>query len=124
MKSQVHSKFKVFVTLPGLTVEEAMHSLDSEVAEFTSFKEVAPKSVSVEYLKDTMQYMLSLGYVADPAQPGYQVGLVAATLGTFIDERKLLEAAMSAEADKVENAICHEFFIENGQFVMVMLVLK
>ena len=110
--------FKVFVL-------DAGHSDDGlrlarEVETFTKDGKVAVKSVGVEYLEARKQIVLSLGYRDD--EPGYPAKLGVFSLGKLGLEAGVIEKAMGEAAARVENVICHEFFVNDlGEFVMVLL---
>jgi hypothetical protein len=120
IKGQVHSKFKVFIPEAGISDEEAMRRLGSMVEGWTHASGAAVKSVGVEYIEGKKQVVLSLGYRED--EPGYPVKLTSTALGKLVLHPDAIAAAMETAAAKVENVICHEFFVDgDGVFVMVLL---
>jgi hypothetical protein len=120
IKNQVHSKFKVFIPEAGITDDEAMRRLQSMVEGWTRANKVAVKSVGVEYIESKKQVVLSLGYRDD--EPGYPVKLTSIALGKLSLHPDDIATSMEAAAAKVENVICHEFFVDgDGIFVMVLL---
>lgn len=122
--SQVHSKFKVFVCTP------VDSKLDPDtVAEATKFfadrkQTLAPKSLGIEYLEQTNQLVMSLGYVEENLPtPHPTVKIDCVSLGRLIVSEAVVEAAMEDAASKVKNVICHEFYVDDGEFFMVLLSL-
>jgi hypothetical protein len=118
--AQVHSKFKFFIPEAGLTHDEAMRRLSGMVEAFSRDGRVAPKSLGIEFRESDKRLFLSLGYRDD--EPGYPVKVTAVTLGALDGGPTTFETAMETAAARVENVICHEFYItEQNVFVAVFL---
>lgn len=122
IKSQVHSRFAIFVGTPSLTgIVPATLSL--AVSDFAAQnKDVAIKSVGIEFVEGSKQLVLSLGYAE--GQPGYPVRLQCVPIGKFdkIDPAAIA-SAMEKAASGIGDVICHEFYVwENNEFFLVLLV--
>lgn len=120
IKHQVHSKFAVILSTPGSNNPAA--ELSAGVERFSRENpSKAVKSVGVEYLEGSAQAVLSLGYVEGA---GYPVRLHVTSIGRFGDPLKpdAIATALEAAADKIENVICHEFYVDGtGEFFAVFL---
>lgn len=119
--SQVHSKFKVFISTP---VEGKLDpAIAAEVSKFFSDHQdtLIPKSVGIEYLEQTNNLVLSIGYVE--GKHDSTVKLDCVSLGNLALDAKVIEEALAAAASKVPNVICHEFYVDDGHFFLVLLSL-
>jgi len=119
--TQVHDKFKVFVG--QLAPDQTIGKLAEEVAGFAKSAGVAAKSIGVEYLESHRRLLITLGYRDDT--PGYSIQLHSVKLGkidTQAGSFERLEKAMGEAAGKLENIICHELYLTEGdEFVMVFM---
>jgi hypothetical protein len=116
MKSQIHTKFKIFT---GELNGTALGSIGAEIEAFA--KSVASKSIGVEYLESARRLVISLGYRDD--EPSYGIKLHVENLGTWDGKQTtVLEAAMSQAAARLDNILCHELFVtEKNEFCMVVM---
>ncbi len=120
VRAQAHTKFKAFIPEAGLAHDEAVRRLNGMLSSFTSSGKVAVKSVGVAYLPVEKQVVLTVGYRDD--EPGYAAKLTSAALGALHTRPEAIEAALSKASERVENVICHEFFVDDkGEFVAVFL---
>lgn len=121
--SQVHSTFKVFISTP------VDGKLDPSVAEdvrkfFTdNGDKYDAKSVGIEYLEQTDKLVLSIGYVELSNPLRSSVKLDCVSLGRLALNAEEIEAALGAAAAKVQDVICHEFYVNDGEFFMILLSL-
>lgn len=121
--SQVHSKFKVFFSNP---VDRKLDPQTIKAAQdFFSARNtaIAPKSLGIEFDEETRQLVLSIGYVEEASTPHPPIQISCVSLGKLARQTAVIEAAMEEAAEKVENVICHEFYIEDGEFFIVLLSL-
>jgi hypothetical protein len=117
VEAQVHFKFKVF-TGAGANVSE----LGGQVERFVSERQVAAKSIGVEYLEGAEKLVFTLGYRDD--EPGYGVRITSRSLGVVDEMNDLssLEARMGEAAGSLAGVLCHELFVTgSGEFVMVFM---
>lgn len=121
--SQVHSQFKVFISTP------VDSKLDPAVADdvrkfFTdNGDKYDAKSVGIEYLEDEDKLVLSIGYVELTNPLRASVKLNCVSLGQLELNAEVIQAAMADAASKVKDVICHEFYVNDGEFFMVLLSL-
>lgn len=118
--SQVHSKFKVFFSTP-VDGKLDPQTID-EAREFFSHAGRTAKSVGIEYVEETDKLVLSLGYSEEGTVP-MPVKLDCVSLGNLPLESQRIEAAMEDAASKAKNVICHEFYVDDGEFFIVLLSL-
>ncbi len=120
--SQVHSKFKVVVSTP---VEGKLDPhIIAVVQQFFAEHSFAPKSLSVEHLKDSDQLVLTIGYVEETGTIAHPpVKITCVSLGKIAFTSGVLEAAMEAAAEEQQNVICHEYYVDNGESFMALLSL-
>lgn len=116
MKSQLHTKFKIFT---GELNGTALGAVGAEIESFA--KGVAAKSIGVEYLESERRLVISLGYRDDEA--AYGIKLHVESLGTWDGKQTtVLESAMSQATARLSNILCHELFVtEKGEFCMVVM---
>lgn len=117
VEAQVHQKFKVFA---GAGADVA--ALGAQVERFVAEREVAAKSIGVEYLERAEKLVLTLGYRDD--EPGYGVRITSRSLGVVdqMEDLSGLEARMEEAAGSMAGVLCHELFVtSSGEFVMVFM---
>jgi len=117
VEAQVHHQFKVF-TGAGADVAE----LASEVERFVRERQIAAKSIGVEFLEGADKLVFTLGYRDD--EPGYQVRITSRSLGVVdgLDDLGGLESRMGEAAGNLAGVLCHELFVTgSGEFVMVFM---
>jgi hypothetical protein len=117
VEAQVHHKFKVF-TGPGADVG----ALGAQVEQFVQDRQVAAKSIGVEYLEGAEKLVFTLGYRDD--EPGYGVRITSRSLGVVdgLEDLSSLEARMGEAAGSLAGVLCHELFVTgSGEFVMVFM---
>src|SRR3954464_5109503 len=117
VEAQVHHKFKVF-TGAGADVAQ----LGSEVERFARERQIAAKSIGVEYLEGADRLVFTLGYRDD--ERAYPVRITSRSLGVVdsLDDLGGLEARMGEAAASMSGVLCHELFITgSGEFVMVFM---
>jgi hypothetical protein len=115
--AQIHHQFKVF-TAAGADVS----ALAGEVERFARERQVAAKSIGVEYLEGADRLVFTLGYRDD--EPGYPVRITSRSLGVVdsLDDLGGLEARMGEAAGSMAGVLCHELFVTgSGEFVMVFM---
>ena len=120
VQEQVHAQFKVFTGTA--TTDEAVDAVFAQVETFVSERQVAPKSIGVEYLEGAGRLVFTLGYRSD--EPPYRVRITRQSLGKVdsLDDLSGLESRMAAAAAGLANVICHELFVKtDGEFVMVFM---
>ncbi|MET0396558.1 MAG: hypothetical protein ABW277_07030 [Longimicrobiaceae bacterium] len=120
VKEQVHAQFKAFTGTA--TTDEAVDDVFAQVEKFVGERQVAPKSIGVEYLEGAGRLVFTLGYRSD--EPPYGVRITRQSLGKVdsLDDLSGLEHRMAAAASGLANVICHELFVKtDGEFVMVFM---
>lgn len=120
VQEQVHAQFKVFTG--AATTDEAVDAVFAQVETFVSERQVAPKSIGVEYLEGAGRLVFTLGYRS--GEPPYRVRITRQSLGKVdsLDDLSGLESKMAAAAAGLANVICHELFVKtDGEFVMVFM---
>jgi hypothetical protein len=121
--TQAHSHFKVFTG--ELAKDNTIGKLGEEVEKWARDKNVAAKSIGVEYLESSKKLVLSVGYTDGEA--GYPIKLTSISLGRVgtlddAETRASLEKKMEAEAEKLKSVICHELYItDDNEFLMVFM---
>jgi len=121
--SQVHNKFKLFevnFSEGKLTVKDK-----KEFLSFLNGAKTVAKSVGVEFLEESNTLLVSFGYSEKKNATNYD--LVVKKVGTFENSSSLpkLEASLEKIASKLQNVICHEFFVDNNKnFFAFFLVQK
>ena len=116
---QVHDKFKVFVG--ALTADHTLGKLGDDVATFG--KNVAAKSIGVEFVESANKVVITLGY-RDDEKP-YAIRLHTVPLGKIdlmASDFSKLEKAMAEASGKVRNIICHELFLTAGKDFFLVLM--
>lgn len=119
--NQVHTKFKIF--RGQLPVNKSIANLKAEIETFVRDNQITPKSIGVEYLENTQQLIMTLGYRED--QPPYTVTIESIYIGRLENEVDIsaIEQLMMQAADKERNIICHELYItDNQEFFMVFML--
>jgi hypothetical protein len=117
VEAQVHHKFKVFTT-SGPNVGD----LGGQVERFVAERQVAAKSIGVEYLEGAGKLVLTLGYRDD--EPGYGVSILSRSVGVVgsMGDLSGLEARMADAAGSMAGVLCHELFVtDSGEFIMVFM---
>jgi hypothetical protein len=116
MKSQLHTKFKIFT---GELSGTALGAVGTEIENFA--KSVAAKSIGVEYLESQRRVVISLGYRDD--ESSYAIKLHVENLGKWDGkETAALETAMGTATARLSNILCHELFVtEKSEFCMVVM---
>ncbi|HYH80287.1 MAG TPA: hypothetical protein VEX86_10830 [Longimicrobium sp.] len=117
VEAQIHHKFKVF-TGSGADVGQ----LGMQAEAFVRERQVAAKSIGVEYLEGAGKLVLTLGYRDD--EPGYEVRISSRSVGVVdgLDDLGGLEARMGEAAGNLAGVLCHELFVTDaGEFVMVFM---
>jgi hypothetical protein len=115
--AQVHHQFKVF-TAPGADLT----ALASDVEEFVRARNLAAKSIGVEYLEGADRLVFTVGYRDDEA--GYPVRITWQSLGVVdsLDDLSPVEGRMAQAASSLAGVLCHELFVTgSGEFVMVFM---
>lgn len=121
ISKQVHDKFKVFSgTLAG---DQTLGGIADEVALFASQKQVAAKSIGVEYLEALGRVVVTLGY--NEGEEHYPIRLHCVPMGkvdVLGQDFSAMEAAMAAASAQQKNIICHELYLTGaGDFYMVFM---
>lgn len=117
VEAQVHHQFKVF-TGAGADVAE----LGAQVERFVQERQVAAKSIGVEFLEGAEKLVLTLGYRDD--EPAYAVRITSRSLGVVdeLEDLSGLEARMGEAAGTLAGVLCHELYVTgSGEFVMVFM---
>ena len=117
VSNQVHSKFHVFV---GATIGE----VSDKVRDYTAAGSVAAKSIGVEFVEQTNQFLLSLGYAE--GQEGYAVTLTEEIAGPLPTEETAaeLEAALERASDAAGDVICHELYVDADSVVHMVFMAR
>jgi len=117
VEMQVHHKFEVFV---GGSIEEVAE----KVASFTQDGSVAAKSIGIEYVDQTAQFLLSLGYA--PGQAGYPVKLIETVAGPLpvADSASELCNALESAAEAAGDVICHELYVDADAIVHMVFLAR
>ena len=115
--NQVHNKFQVFV---GKSISEVA----DEVASFTEGGTIAAKSIGIEFVEHSGQFLLSLGYAE--GQEGYSVSLTEEVAGTLPTDETAsgLAAALEAAAEKAGDVICHELYVDADSVVHMVFLSR
>lgn len=120
VQEQVHAKFKVFTSTSN--TDAAIDGVFSEVESFVRDRQVAPKSIGVEYLEAAGRLVFTLGYREDEAPYGIRITRQSLGKVDSLDDLSGLESRMAGAAANLANVICHELFITaDGEFVMVFM---
>jgi hypothetical protein len=110
--NQTHSQFKVFVG-------SGQNLIQTAASAFSSYQ-IAPKSLGVEFIEAADVLVITLGYRDD--EPAYQFGLTEVNLGKLDLVPAAIADALGDAAAKLENVICHEFYVnKEGEFFAVFL---
>jgi hypothetical protein len=121
IKSQVHTKFKVF--MGELAANGSIGDLGAKVATFAKTTGVAAKSIGIEYLESLKKVVITLGYRTD--EPPYPIRLQSVALGklpALTSDFSALETAMADAAEKHASVICHELYVTGNQdFFLVFM---
>lgn len=117
VQSQVHAKFKVFL---GSSIEEVTEA----VRTFTADGSVAAKSIGIEYVEGSAQFLLSLGYAEE--QGGYPVTLTDTVAGSLEgdDVAGTLAQALEEAAAGAGEVICHELYVDKSNTVHMVFMGK
>jgi len=117
VEKQVHDKFRVFM---GSTISE----VTDKVKAFTAGGSVAAKSIGIEYIEATNQFLLSLGY--DPGQAGYAVTISEAVAGELPHDDTAAELCTALEnaAAEAGDVICHELFVDAQSIVHMVFMTR
>lgn len=119
--NQIHTKFKIFRS--KLPEDKSIQHLKEEIEKFVNENQVSPKSIGVEYLEDTKQLIMTLGYRDD--QSPHSITIESVYIGRLDNEvdTSAIEQLMIQAADKQHNIICHELYItDNQEFFMVFML--
>jgi hypothetical protein len=119
--SQVHSKFKAFICSP--VNSQLDPKVIAEAAEFFQQPGRVARSIGIEYLEQPDKLVLSIGYSEEPGAAAQPIKIECVSLGRLTLESQVIEAAMEAAASKAQNVICHEFYVDDAEFFMVLLSL-
>lgn len=123
--SQTHSKFKVFICTPVDGKLDPKTIEDAQTFFLARRESLSPKSLGIEYIEDTHQLVMSIGYGIetglDQQHPPIKISCVS--LGKLVMQTAVIEDAMEEAASKVKNVICHEFYVDEGESFMVLLSL-
>ena len=123
IKQQEHHSFKIFSGALG--ENNSLGSLAAEVANFAAEKQVAAKSIGVEYLEGAKRLIITLGY--QEGEAFYPISLRVMPLGKVDDlatrdDFSELERAIAEASNQVERIICHELYItEENEFLLVFM---
>lgn len=121
--SQVHNQFKVFVGIP--TADNSVGDLGKQIEQFVDDKQVAPKSIGVEYLEATKKLIMTLGYSDDQGHTPVTISCVSLGRVDIAQDTIALESKMSEVASQHQNLICHELYItDENEFFMVFMGLR
>lgn len=112
-----HSQFKVFISTPIDGVLDP--AVAAEVSAFVEANKVAAKSVGIEYLEQADKLVLSLGYSTEEVHT--PVKLTCVSLGRLPLEAEPIEKAMAVAAEVTQNVICHEFYVDDAEFYVILL---
>ena len=117
VQQQVHHKFRVFV---GSSIGDVA----DKVRAFTADSSVAAKSIGIEYVEQTDQFLLSLGYA--PGQEGYPVTVTEAIAGPLPqnDEADELCASLERAAANAGDVICHELYVDADAVVHMVFMAR
>lgn len=120
--SQSHSKFKLFTR--AFTSPTSISDLGKDIESWVAKAKVAPKSIGVEYLEESKDLVVSIGYSDD--QPAYNVTIRSELIGKFDPKGDLskLEEKLGAVADGLKNVICHELTITETKDLYAILMIK
>jgi hypothetical protein len=117
VQTQIHDKFRVFV---GKSISEVA----DKVSAFTKDGTIAAKSIGIEYVEQTDQYLLSLGYA--PGQAGYPVTVTESVAGKLPTDETATELADALEraAAGAGEVICHELYVDADAVVHMVFMSR
>jgi hypothetical protein len=117
--SQFHSKFKVFISTPG---PDGLLNQDllATIAKLATESKLAIKSISVEFVDG--QVIVALGYADD--QPSYPVQVQCVSLGRLGRDDVVIADAMALAASQVNDLLCHEFYVDDSDDHIMVLLSK
>jgi hypothetical protein len=118
MQEQVHEKFKIF---RGTASHGSFDAVFTQVESFANLPNHSAKSIGVEYLEQSDEVLITLGYTDIEGQ-GNDVALKLISIGSLDQEPSVLEASIAQAAQSLHLVICHAFFIDKAnQMQMVFM---
>lgn len=108
--SQSHEKFKIF---RGKTERGQFGDVFAQLEAFANLPNNSAKSIGAEYLEDSKELILTLGYTAVEGQ-GNNVTVVVKHIGNLSEANDALEAKIGQAAHDLNNVICHAMYINAG----------
>lgn len=121
-QTQVHYQFKIFELD---FVDGKISSIDKKLfLSFLNHPKTLIKSVGVEFIESKSKILLSFGYSL--RKNANKHDLIFKKVGTYTDIIGLsdIEEKMGKEATKLNNVICHEFFVDNNLNVFAIFLVK
>jgi hypothetical protein len=117
-QNQIHSNFKLFRGTNFLDMCETAE-------QYIKTSGVAAVSIGVEFLEKTSEYVLSIGYNNEEA---FEVSIFTVLLGTESLDLETIESNMNRAVIRLEDsgfsAICHEIYVDDEGFSMVVLTKR
>lgn len=110
MSQQTHEKFKIF---RGKTERGHFSELFAQLENFANLPNHAAKSIGAEYLEDSKELILTLGYTAVEGQ-GNNVKVEVKHIGNLSEANEALEQKIGEAAHNLHNVICHALYINAG----------
>ncbi len=92
--------------------------------DFAKDGSIAAKSIGIEFVESTNQYLLSIGFAS--GQPGYAIKVTEAVAGPLPqnDEAGELCAALESAAAKAGEVICHELYVDAESVVHMVFMAQ
>lgn len=114
-----HKKFKLF------QAEFAHGSFDTtEARDFINQNDVVPRSLGVEFLEANNTVLVSVGYDTDELTGDLSHDIILRKVGELSDGFKKIEASMGEIASEFDGVVCHEFFVNHGNEVFSLFLVK
>jgi hypothetical protein len=127
MAKQAHNKFKVY-SVPFSGSFDA--KTKKPILAFVNQEGVSAKSVGIEFLESSSRLVISIGYAVQKKNTSkYDLTIKSVGKHDFsgegFAELDKVSAAFEKTAGKLENIICHEFFITgSGEAFAIFLTEK
>ena len=116
--TQTHEKFKIF---RGAAEAGSFNSVFNQLETFANLPNHAAKSIGVEYLEDSKELIVSLGYTAVEGQ-GNSVKVEVKPIGNLSESNEALETKIGEAAHNLNNVICHALYItETDDLSMIFM---
>lgn len=114
-----HSQFKIFKGK-----QESIEDIKDHIETFVSENKVSAKSIGIEFIERSNEFMISLGYNQTDEYADVSINLI--NFGHVdLDDIPSLEKKMSEAAVAQSNVICHELCIsDKNEFMMIFMSTK